>query len=235
MVVGRLTLSLCVRSDPRRNTTNNGDPRRNTTNNGDLAKYYDKEKEETGDYDNYADKWIIENVESNFKEGKRKSHSDGYHLIVKGGSFSTRGNKVYKGAMQGTVRSLKKRKMKHLTLVLILSIVNIACKCQVKYDSIIVTYIPCKTPTVLSFDELEVRNAPFLIKKRIVFFDTLSISDFSKIQLQINKLPAYKIDARIVFDLYINGQFTAIVLGKNLQFLYKKEYYGVNEGLILWI
>lgn len=48
-----------------------------------------------GEYDNYADKWLIENVETEFKgEWKRESHHEGYFLHTKGGSFSTRGKEA---------------------------------------------------------------------------------------------------------------------------------------------
>ena len=72
-----------------------------------LDKFYKKQKEDVGDYDNYADKWIIQNVEPAFNEGVRKNHKDGYHLKVWFGTFSTFGNKIFKGKNEGTVGDVK--------------------------------------------------------------------------------------------------------------------------------
>ncbi len=73
-----------------------------------IARFDAQMAKEVGDYDNYEDKWIIENMESNWSNSwKRESHNKGYFLKTIGGSFSKMGWKYGKNGKTGKVSDLK--------------------------------------------------------------------------------------------------------------------------------
>ena len=74
-----------------------------------IKDYLAKQKEEVGDYHTYADKWIIQNVETKMKEGIRKNHTDGYFLKTRGGTFSTRGRRYGRGSETGKTSKLRSK------------------------------------------------------------------------------------------------------------------------------
>jgi RHS repeat-associated protein len=62
-----------------------------------------------GNFHNPADKWIIENVEVNFKkEWKRDNHNEGYFLKTRGNSFSKRGKIAGRYDKTMSVKEIKK-------------------------------------------------------------------------------------------------------------------------------
>ena len=70
--------------------------------------FYEKQSIEVGEFHTYADKWIIENVETGFKgEWKRKNHSEGFFLKTQGGPMSKRGTEYGRWGKVGAVKDLK--------------------------------------------------------------------------------------------------------------------------------
>ena len=67
----------------------------------------EKRKKELGDYHRASDRWLIQKVEPATGEGERKNHTDGYFLKTRGGTFSTRGRKIGKKGVKGTIRKTK--------------------------------------------------------------------------------------------------------------------------------
>jgi RHS repeat-associated protein len=73
-----------------------------------LNDFNKKTAQEVGGYHTYSEKWIIENIELKFKESQRKSHSEGFFLKTKGGTFSQKGKEYGRWGQTGKTKELKK-------------------------------------------------------------------------------------------------------------------------------
>jgi RHS repeat-associated protein len=74
-----------------------------------MSNYKKTVRKQIGDYGTASDKWIIQNVEVNFKgEWKRKNHFEGYFTKTIGGSFSKFALKYGRWGETGKVKDLKK-------------------------------------------------------------------------------------------------------------------------------
>jgi RHS repeat-associated protein len=73
-----------------------------------INEFQKKTAQEVGEYHTYSDKWIIENVESGFKESQRKNHSEGFFMNTKSSSFSRKGKEYGRWGETGKTKELKK-------------------------------------------------------------------------------------------------------------------------------
>ena len=107
----------------------------------------------------------------------------------------------------------------------------------IKIDSIKVYYLPWYLSTRLSLDEYEVRNFKENYLKKKVLLDSISIVEFSNINLSNNNLltDTEPLDIRMVIDIYFEKQFITIGLDRILYCNFLGETYSRNKDLNNWI